>query len=176
MMLMQGFCLPLTSTRLNSPRTSERAAAIHSNSNILFLHKDAEILFFSGSGDLHFMVWEASMYKLWLRDLSPRFFFWFLVQESFSCSKAFCSRKKNGFHLLLRRLLVRNSTPYSVHSHNLIIKWNKFIATNIFNRLLFQLTPPSNRIRGSFSTRKLQAINFILDGFYRLIRNDNKLF
>lgn len=49
----------------------EDLEAIYSNSNILFLRKDAEILFFSGSGDLHFMVWGASMYKLWLRDLLP---------------------------------------------------------------------------------------------------------
>lgn len=127
-------------------------------------------LFFGGSGDLHFMVWEAPMYKLWLRDLlpmAPRAEKFFVLESRF-----FWLSHRTGDGL------VRNSTPYSTYSLSSIIKWNKFTASStaifffaVFNHIAAFLQGP-----GEEAKEEPRTINFILDGFYRLIRNDNKLF
>lgn len=116
---MQDF-LPLPSSAVYW----EDLEAIYSNSNILFLHKDAEILFFRVP-DLHFMVCE----KL------PCINYGFVI---------FCRLQRKLFHAqkLLREIIegfyageefVRNSTPYSTYSLNLIIKWNEFTTSRPYD-------------------------------------------
>lgn len=167
---MQDFFFPFSAWTLTTIARRiywEDLEAIYSNSNILFLHKDAEILFF---GIRIYILWSEKLPCINYGSVISRLL-WGTFSRSKAPSECFHCGEVAFFFIvwgLCRRKLLElplNSTPYSTYSLNLVIKWASFpMLDRTFNILCARFK------------KEAWAINFILDGFYWFIWNDNKLF